>query len=72
MQNHAASLFTKPTPLNTNLGSDRFSMFNKERDIPPLKIEKSIATRNDRCAHLVPTGSIDPARSIQGKSSESG
>jgi hypothetical protein len=33
MQNRAASLFTKPTPLNINLGSDRFSMFNKERDI---------------------------------------
>jgi hypothetical protein len=34
MQNHAASLFTKLTPPNINLGSDRFSMFNKERDIP--------------------------------------
>ena len=34
MQNHAESLFTKQTPLNINLGSDRFSMFNKERDIP--------------------------------------
>jgi hypothetical protein len=33
-KNHAASLFTKPTPLNINLGSDRFSMFNKERDNP--------------------------------------
>jgi len=34
MQNPTASLFAKPTPLNINLGSDRFSMFNKERDIP--------------------------------------
>ena len=34
MQNHTASLFAKPTPLNINLGSDRFSMLNKERDIP--------------------------------------
>ena len=37
MQNHAASLFTKPTPLNINLGSDRFSMFNKQRDIANLQ-----------------------------------
>jgi hypothetical protein len=26
-------LLAKPSPLNINLGSDRFSMFNKERDI---------------------------------------
>jgi ABC-type uncharacterized transport system substrate-binding protein len=26
-------LLAKPTPLNINLGSDRFSMFNNERDI---------------------------------------
>jgi 2-polyprenyl-6-methoxyphenol hydroxylase-like FAD-dependent oxidoreductase len=31
---HTASLLAKPTLLNINLGSDRFSMFNKERDIP--------------------------------------
>ena len=30
-----ASLLAKPTPRNVNLGSDRFAMFNKERDIPP-------------------------------------
>ncbi len=30
---HTASLLAKPTPLNINLGSDRFSMFNNERDI---------------------------------------
>jgi hypothetical protein len=29
-----ASLLAKPSPLNINLGSDRFSMFNKKRDIP--------------------------------------
>ena len=34
MQNHTAYLFANPTPLNIDLGSDRFSMFNKERDIP--------------------------------------
>ena len=28
-----AALFAMPTPLNINLGSDRFAMFNKERDI---------------------------------------
>jgi hypothetical protein len=27
-------LFAKPTPLNINLGSDRFAMFNKKWDIP--------------------------------------
>ena len=27
-------MLAKPTPPNINLGSDRFSMFNKERDIP--------------------------------------
>ena len=31
---HTASLLAKPTPLNINLGSDRFAMFNKVRDIP--------------------------------------
>ena len=38
MQNPTASLFAKPTPLNINLGSDRFSMFNKERDIPRCSV----------------------------------
>jgi tripartite-type tricarboxylate transporter receptor subunit TctC len=28
-------LLAKPTPRNVNLSSDRFAMFNKERDIPP-------------------------------------
>lgn len=27
-------MFAKPTPLNINLGSDRFAMFNKKWDIP--------------------------------------
>jgi hypothetical protein len=26
-------LLAKPTPLNINFGSDRFAMFNKQRDI---------------------------------------
>jgi hypothetical protein len=30
-------LLVKPTPLNINLGSDRFAMFNKERDIRELR-----------------------------------
>jgi hypothetical protein len=29
-------LLAKPTPRNVNLGSDRFAMFNKERDIPTM------------------------------------
>ena len=29
-----AFLLAKPTPLNVNHGNDRFSMFNKKRDIP--------------------------------------
>ena len=28
-----AFLLAKPTPLNVNHGNDRFSMFNKKRDI---------------------------------------
>jgi len=28
-------LLAKPTSRNVNLDSDRFAMFNKERDIPP-------------------------------------
>jgi mono/diheme cytochrome c family protein len=43
MQNHTASLFTKPTPLIIDLGSDRFSMFNKERDIPRHLLEERFA-----------------------------
>jgi hypothetical protein len=27
-------MLAKPTPLNINFGSDRFAMFNKQRDIP--------------------------------------
>jgi hypothetical protein len=29
-----AFLLAKPTPLNVNHDNDRFSMFNKKRDIP--------------------------------------
>jgi hypothetical protein len=29
-------LLAKPTSRNVNLDSDRFAMFNKERDIPKL------------------------------------
>jgi hypothetical protein len=31
---HMAFLLAKPTPRNMKLCSDRFSMFNKRRDIP--------------------------------------
>jgi tetratricopeptide (TPR) repeat protein len=39
-------LLAKPTPRNVNLGSVRFSMFNKERDIPWNGIEVYINTRS--------------------------
>ena len=39
---HTASLLAKPTPLNINLGSDRFAMFNKVRDIPPLSPRRQV------------------------------
>jgi acetyl-CoA acetyltransferase len=58
-------LLAKPSPLNINLGRDRFSMFNKKRDIPrnppPTVEDQSRAmtmvprTRRRICA----TGSID-------------
>jgi hypothetical protein len=32
-----AFLLAKPTPLNVNHDNDRFSMFNKKRDIPPVE-----------------------------------
>jgi len=33
IKTHMAFLLAKPTPLNVNHGNDRFSMFNKKRDI---------------------------------------
>jgi hypothetical protein len=33
-----AFLFAKPTPRNVNHDNDRFSMFNKERDIPRVLV----------------------------------
>jgi hypothetical protein len=33
---HMAFLLAKPTPRNVNHDNDRFSMFNKERDIPHI------------------------------------
>jgi hypothetical protein len=38
----AVSLLAKPTPLNINFGSDRFGMFNKQRDISPKWKEYSL------------------------------
>jgi len=35
IKTHMAFLLAKPTPLNVNHGNDRFSMFNKKRDIAP-------------------------------------
>src|SRR5438876_9782108 len=38
LKTHTASLLAKPSPLNINLGSDRFSMFNKKPGHPPLPL----------------------------------
>jgi hypothetical protein len=37
-----APLLAKPSPLNINLGSDRFSMFNKKAGHPPVCCDKLI------------------------------
>jgi hypothetical protein len=37
-----APLLAKPSPLNINLGSDRFSMFNKKAGHPPMTMGFSI------------------------------
>src|SRR3984893_14534708 len=36
---HTAALLAKPSPLNIHLGSDRFSMFNTNRDIPNVQFQ---------------------------------
>jgi len=38
IKTHMAFLLAKPTPLNVNHGNDRFSMFNKKRDIAPAPV----------------------------------
>jgi hypothetical protein len=38
-----AFLLAKPTPRNVNHDNDRFSMFNKKRDIPGLSLFYSAA-----------------------------
>jgi hypothetical protein len=48
-------LFAKPSPLNINLSSDRFSMFNKERDIflaLDQKLEKLVLEKAKLAAAL--------------------
>jgi hypothetical protein len=39
---HTVLLLAKLTPLNINIGSDRFAMFNKERGIFNLNKERSL------------------------------
>jgi hypothetical protein len=39
---HTVFLLAKLTPLNINIGSDRFAMFNKERGIFNLNKERSL------------------------------
>jgi hypothetical protein len=36
-----AFLLAKPTPLNVNHGNDRFSMFNKKRDIALVALDSA-------------------------------
>ena len=36
-------MLVKPTPRNVSLGSDRFAMFNKERDIPQSRYRRALA-----------------------------
>jgi hypothetical protein len=50
---HTATLFAKPTPLNINLGSDRFAMFNKKWDIPECKPENDCRRGNLCSDHSV-------------------
>ena len=37
-------MLVKPTPRNVNLGSDRFAMFNKERDVSVPAIAKRVSS----------------------------
>jgi hypothetical protein len=49
---HTASLLAKPTPLNINLGSDRFTIFNKKRDIPINGEHRRTIDRVDPCTDV--------------------
>jgi hypothetical protein len=46
-------LLVKPTPRNVNLGSDRFAMFNKQRDISAARIDNQIVRRKHGLAVVV-------------------
>ena len=46
---HMAFLLAKPTPLNVNHHNDRFSMFNKKRDIARGKILDNLNTGCHSC-----------------------
>ena len=52
---HTASLRAKPTPLNIDIGSDRFAMFNKKRDIPDGQGLCLFAKRLERGRFLWPS-----------------
>jgi hypothetical protein len=53
IKTHTASLLAKPSPLNINLGSDRFSIFNKSGTSPALgrALRNEIQRRGERSCH---------------------
>ena len=56
-------MLARPSPLNINLGSDRFSMFNKKRDIPQdgSKEKREINHALDEAARLPGTANYGDA-----------
>jgi hypothetical protein len=63
---HTASLLAKPSPLNINLGSDRFSMFNKKAGHPlgwrtgPTALRSQVRSDSPGGADL---GAVDTSKS---------
>jgi hypothetical protein len=47
IKSHLAFLLAKPTPHNVNHDNDRFSMFNKKRDIPTKQLIKDSSSLSD-------------------------
>jgi hypothetical protein len=52
---HTASLLAKPSPLNINLGSDRFSSSTKRRDIPKYELVINLKTAKALGLIVLPT-----------------
>jgi hypothetical protein len=51
-------LLAKPSPLNINLGSDRFSMFNKKAGHPHVRLLGAVCDRRWRVHHGPPAQTI--------------